>query len=68
MKNNSNNISCGLIKDLKTRYYKKKGYNEDEVVVWLKIWKHDILFKSTLEVGKVVVWLKIWKHDINWKC
>ena len=56
--------SCGLIKDLKTRYYAILTNNEREVVVWLKIWKHDIVLYFLFQKQYVVVWLKIWKHDI----
>ena len=34
------------------------------VVVWLKIWKHDIIIDNNDGKIYVVVWLKIWKHDI----
>ncbi len=35
-------LGCGLIKDLKTRYSTKQTKWTPAVVVWLKIWKHDI--------------------------
>ena len=56
--------SCGLIKDLKTRYYKYVNLKVVFVVVWLKIWKHDIKVSIYAHYESVVVWLKIWKHDI----
>ena len=35
-----------------------------DVVVWLKIRKHDIFLNSGNDIASVVVWLKIRKHDI----
>ena len=58
---------CGLIKDLKTRYFLVTMVIYELVVVWLKIWKHDIVSKWKVKRGVVVVWLKIWKHDIKKK-
>ena len=57
--------SCGLIKDLKTRYSIIVIMQRLHVVVWLKIWKHDILPHTQEPTFIVVVWLKIWKHDIK---
>ncbi len=37
---------------------------QSNVVVWLKIWKHDIETSTQVSLTTVVVWLKIWKHDI----
>ena len=34
-------------------------------MVWLKIWKHDIIELQENARKGVVVWLKIWKHDIE---
>ena len=59
------NARCGLIKDLKTRYYLVDNDLLLNVVVWLKIWKHDIPNELLLPSVHVVVWLKIWKHDIE---
>ena len=36
-----------------------------QVVVWLKIRKHDILNELLSHLDCVVVWLKIRKHDIS---
>ncbi len=38
--------------------------NDEVVVVWLKIGKHDICAAKHSSHIKVVVWLKIGKHDI----
>ena len=49
---------------MKTRYLNGSGLNFSIVVVWLKIWKHDIKALQQMPADHVVVWLKIWKHDI----
>ena len=66
-------LSCGLIKDWKTRYYHTIAINTTAVVVWLKIGKHDIFYFLHPFLLDVVVWLKIGKHDIKviyntWAC
>ncbi len=61
----TNRNGCGLIKDLKTRYLKTTNKPLHIVVVWLKIWKHDIEWHFDVYGLIVVVWLKIWKHDID---
>ena len=42
LKASINPSGCGLIKDLKTRYLVDDVVSIPTVVVWLKIWKHDI--------------------------
>ena len=47
-------MSCGLIKDLKTRYLSDQEAQVTLVVVWLKIWKHDI------KLGALYLPVKLW--------